>query len=140
MQALKLILNAMTISALNLASFVIGYFIFKLSGRMEQMPIQGTAAMVIGVALVLGWLVVFRKINRLKIEFDFIHVFLLVFLCTPVIFVPVHYLFTGYLTGIGNLFAIAAYQFPMNLLAFGIGAALIRQKEKGPQGALPEKS
>ena len=140
MQALKLILNALVIGSLNLVSFLIGFYIFKISGRVEQRVVQGTVAMIVAVTLVLVWLVVFRRFNRLKVEPDYIRVFLLVFFFTPVIFVPTHFLFTGYLTGIGNIVAIGAYQFPMNLLALAVGAAIIRRMEKGPRGALSIES
>ena len=136
MQAVKLILNALVIGALNLASFLIGFFIFKLAASGEQRLIQGAAAMIVGISLVVLWLVLFRKFNRLQVEFDYIRIFLLVFVCTPVIFVPLHYVMTGYLTGIGNLVAIAAYQFPMNVLALGISGAILRRMEKAPRGAL----
>ena len=129
MQNVKLVSNAFVIGALNLASFLIGFLIFRISATDEQRLVQGTAALLVSVGLVVLWLVAFRKINRLEVEYDFIKVFLLVFLCTPVIFVPVHVLATGYLTGIGNLVAVAAYQFPMNMLALVIGAALIRRQE-----------
>ena len=127
MHTVKLILNALVVGALNLASFVIGFFIFKLAPSGEQRLIQGAAAMIVGISLVVLWLVLFRKFNRLQVEFDYIKMFLLVFVCTPVIFVPVHYVMTGYLTGIGNILAIAAYQFPMNALALAISAAILRQ-------------
>lgn len=136
MQTVKLILNALVIGALNLASFVIGFWIFSLGGSEQQMLVQGTAALMIAVVLVVTWLVFFRRVNRLEVETDFIRVFLLVFPCTPVIFIPVHFLVTGYLTGFGNLVAIAAYQFIMNLLAVAIAAAVIRHKEKAPRGTL----
>jgi hypothetical protein len=131
MYAAKLILNATVIGVLNLAAFVIGFWIFRLSGSGEQRLVQGTAALVIAIGLVGGWLVLFRKFNRLKVEYDFIKVFLLAFPCTAIVFVPVHYLFTGYLTGIGNILAITAYQFPMNALALAISAAIIQRKGKG---------
>ena len=137
MHAVKLILNALVIGALNLASFLIGFFIFKLTASGDQRLVQGGAAMIVGISLVVIWLVLFRKFNRLQIEFDYIKVFLLVFVCTPVIFVPLHYVMSGYLTGIGNIIAIAAYQFPMNVLALAIGAALLRRMEKAPGGGLP---
>ena len=137
MQAVKLILNALVIGALNLASFLIGFFIFKLAASGEQRLIQGGSAMVVGISLVVLWLALFRKFNRLQVEFDYIKVFLLVFVCTPVIFVPVHYVMTGYLTGIGNILAIAAYQFPMNALALAIAAALVQRMKRAPRGALP---
>lgn len=136
MHAVKLVLNALMIGALNLASFVLGFWIFKLSASGAQRLVQGTAAMIIGVSLVVGWLVLFRKFNRLQVEFDFLKVFLLVFVLTPVLFVPVHYVLTGYLTGIGNIIAIGTYQFPMNALALTIGAALVKRREKTPQGGL----
>jgi len=82
------------------------------------------------------WLVLFRRSNRLKVEFNYIGVFLLVFVCTPIMFVPVHYLLTGYLTGVGNIMAIAAYQFPMNVFALAIAAAILRRMESAPKRAL----
>ena len=140
MHTAKLILNATVVGVLNLASFVIGFFIFRISGSGEQRLIQGTAAFVIAVTLVVVWLVVFRKFNRLNVTYDYIRVFLLAFPCTAAIFVPVHYVVTGYLTGIGNIIAIGFYLFPMNALALAIAAALIRRMEKAPRGALISES
>ena len=140
MQAAKLILNASMVGVLNLAAFVIGFLIYSISASGEQRLVQGTSAFVIAVALVVGWLVLFRTFNRLKIEYDYIKVFLLAFPCTALIFVPVHYLVTGYLTGIGNILAIAAYQFPMNALALAISAAIIQRKEKAPRGTLTSET
>jgi len=136
MHSVKLILNATMVGVLNLASFVIGFFIFRMSGSGEQRLIQGTAGFLIAVTLVVVWLVVFRKFNRLKVEYDYIRVFLLAFPCATVVFVLVHYVVTGYLTGIGNIVAIGAYLFPMNALALAIAAAIIRRMEKAPRGAL----
>lgn len=140
MHAAKLILNASMVGVLNLAAFVIGFLIFRISASGEQRLVQGSAAFVVAVVLVVGWLVLFRKSNRLKVEYDYILVFLLAFPCTALIFVPVHYLVTGYLTGIGNILAIAAYQFPMNALALAISAAIIQRKEKAPRGALTSET
>jgi len=140
MHTAKLILNATMVGVLNLASFVIGFFIFRISGSGDQRLIQGTAAFVIAVTLVVIWLVVFRKFNRLNVEYDYIRVFLLAFLCTAAVFVPVHYVVTGYLTGIGNIIAIGAYLFPINALALAVAAAIIRRMEKAPQGAFSAES
>ena len=137
MHAAKLISNATVIGVLNLAAFLIGFLIFSISASGEQRLVQGTAALVVGIALVVGWLVLFRKFNHLKVEFDFIKVFLLAFPFTAIVFVPIHFLFTGYLTGIGNILAVGAYQFPMNALALAISAAIIQRKEKAPRGGLP---
>jgi hypothetical protein len=136
----KLILNATVVGVLNLASSVIGFFIFRISGSGEQRLIQGTSAVLIAVTLVVTWLVVFRKFNRLNVEYDYIRVFLLAFPCTAAIFVPVHYVMTGYLTGIGNIIAIGFYLFPINAVALAIAAAIIRRMEKAPEGALALES
>ena len=140
MYSVKLILNATIVGVLNLASFVIGFFIFRISGSGEQRLIQGTAAFLIAVTLVVTWLVVFRKFNRLQVEYDYIRVFLLAFPCTAAIFVPAHYVVTGYLTGIGNIIAIGFYLFPMNAVALAVAAAIIRRMEKAPRGALIAES
>ena len=139
MNAAKLVLNALVIGVLNLTSFLVGFFLFRISATDEQRLVQGTAAIVVSVVLVVFWLVAFRKINRLEVEYDFIKVFFLVFPCTPLIFVPVHFLITGYLTGVGNLVAVAAYQFPMNLLALVVGAALIRRQQGLHGEGLPQE-
>ena len=130
MHAAKLVLNATVMGGLNLAAFVIGFWIFQISASGEQRLVQGTAAVVVGIGLVVGWLVLFRKFHRLKIEYDYIKVFLLAFPCTAILFVPIHFLVTGYLTGIGNILAIGAYQFPLNALALAISAAIVRRTEK----------
>ncbi len=130
MHAAKLVLNATVMGGLNLAAFVIGFWIFQISASGEQRLVQGTAAVVVGIGLVVGWLVLFRKFHRLKIEYDYIKVFLLAFPCTAILFVPIHFLVTGYLTGIGNILAIGAYQFPLNALALAISAAIVRRTKK----------
>jgi hypothetical protein len=140
MQTVKLILNATMVGVLNLAAFVIGFFIFRMSSSGEQILVQGTTALIVGVSLVVVWLVVFRNFNRLKVEYDYILVFLLAFPFTAVIFVPVHYVITGYMTGIGNIVVIGAYQFPMNVLALAIAAAILRRMEKAPRGALLQEN
>ena len=140
MHTVKLILNATMVSVLNLASLLIGFFIFRISGSGEQRLIQGTAAFIIAVTLVVTWLVVFRKFNRLNVEYDYIRVFLLAFPCAALVFVPVHFVITGYLTGIGNIVAIGFYLFPMNALALAVAAAFIKRMEKAPEGALQPES
>ncbi len=135
MHSVKLVLNAAVVGVLNLASFLVGFFIFRMSGSGDQRLIQGTAAFLIAVTLVVTWLVVFRKFNRLNVEFDYIRVFLLAFPCATVVFVPIHLVMTGYLTGIGNIVAIGFYQFPMNAVALAIAAAIIRRMENAPRGA-----
>jgi len=83
MKTIKLILNAVMVGVLNLAAFVIGFFIFRISSNGEQILVQGTIALIMGVSLVVFWLVVFRDFNRLKVEYDYILVFLLAFPLPP---------------------------------------------------------
>lgn len=44
--AVRLILNALVIGTLNLASFVIGFWIFRLGSSGKQILVQGTAAVI----------------------------------------------------------------------------------------------
>lgn len=48
-----------------------------------------------------------------------------------VLLVPAHYLATGYLTGLGNLVALAIYQLPVNTVALFLPAALARWPADG---------
>ncbi len=61
MHAAKLILNATVMGGLNLAAYVIGFWIFQISAGGEQLLVQGTAAVVVGIGLVVGWLLPLRQ-------------------------------------------------------------------------------
>jgi hypothetical protein len=130
METRKLALNSAVIAVLNLASFVIGFFVFRISGSSAQRIVQGTAAFLAAIALVTGWLILSRNFNGLSPGRDYPRIFLWAFPWAVVIFVPVHFLVTGYLTGFGNISAIAVYQFAMNALALTLAAAILRRMDK----------
>ncbi len=57
----------------------------------------------------------------------------------PLVFVPLHYVTQGYLTSIGNLIALAAFQIPVNcLVVFGLGGVL-RSRASASQGSARER-
>ncbi len=76
MHAAKLVLNATVMGGLNLAAFVIGFWIFQISASGEQRLVQGTAAVVVGIG--------FMNYSR-RVKPEPVAVFFAVFsICYPV--------------------------------------------------------
>lgn len=123
----KILLSALIISILNLASVVIGFTLYKLSGDAPQLLVQIPAALVSGILLVMVWVVGFRRVNGLKAPEDYMAVLLLAFPIGAAVFTGVHFVVTGYLTSFGNIGPIWGLQFAENMLALPLAVAFKRR-------------
>jgi len=92
----KILLSALIISVLNLASVVIGFTLYKLSGGAPQLLVQIPAAVVSGILLVAVWVIGFRRVNGLSAGEDYMAVLLLAFPIGAAVFTGVHFVITGY--------------------------------------------
>ena len=122
MQWSEILLSALVISVLNLASVVIGFLSYIFSGAEAQLLVQIPVSLISGVLLVIGWIVGFRRLHRLSAGEDFIAVMLVAYPMGAVIFTGVHYVVTGYLTSLGNIGPLWGLQLAENALALPVAS------------------
>ena len=134
----RLLLSALVIAVLNLASVVIGFMVHGLSGAGDQLAVQLPVAFLTGVGLVVVCVAFFDRYSGLREGADYMAVFLLVFPVGTAVFAVTHFIVTGYVTSIGNIvYGIPVY-FVENAIALPLGAALARRRRGWQDGATLE--
>ena len=121
-------ISSLAVAFLNLASIVIGFAIYFLSGVDSQLMVEVPTAFVLGIVLVIGWLAGLHRYLGLDPEEDFILVFFFAFPAGAVLFTIVHFIVAGYLTSAGNIVGIFALQGGENMVALPVAAALVRRR------------
>ena len=119
--------SASAIAVINLASIAVGFFAYSLIENSPQLLIRFSVGYSVGLAGVVGWLVLLRRWHTLVPGSDYMLVFLLSFPLGAVFFTGVHYAVTGYLTSFGNIGGAWAMQFAENVVALPIAAAILRR-------------
>ncbi len=114
----KIFLSSLIVSVLSLASVVIGFLSFKLTGAEHQLLVQIPITLTVGVLLVMMSVIWFRQAFGLEAGADKMAVILLALPLGAVVFTGVHYVVTGYLTSIGNIGPLLGLQFSVNMIAF----------------------
>jgi hypothetical protein len=133
---LKLILSAAVITMINKAGIASGFLIWYYSGTPNQLMVQVPLALTVSIGGTLFWLLRCERWHRLALERDAIYVFLLILPVGAFLFVPIHYLWTGYLTSFGNIIGGWMFAFLANVPAFALAASLWRRRESpGPRQA-----
>ena len=127
-RVLRLLLSAAVITFGNKAGIAAGFITWHYIGTANQLMIQVPLALAISVGVTMVWLLRFGRWHGLELERDAIYVFLLVFPVGAVLFVPIHYLFTGYLTSMSNVIASWIFAFMSNMPAFALAAQLWRRR------------
>ncbi|MBN1920097.1 MAG: hypothetical protein JW892_02535 [Anaerolineae bacterium] len=124
MEVLKLLIHGLGLAGINFAAVLLGFAVYFLLRPAPQLAVQlpvAIAASILGFAL---WVyiskVLFAARAMLEGWKDYLGVYLAAWLWSPLIFVPLHYLGTGYVTAFSNVIALWAFQAPVNLVALGI--------------------
>lgn len=128
MRTTRLLICAAGLSLVNLASVVLGFWLYKMVGGANQLAIQLPVALstgILGGALWLGLCGRFARIDPVR---DHVVVLLLAFPVAAAVFTPVHYAVTGYLTSFGNIVAVWFIQFAENIVAIPVASALARRR------------
>ncbi len=128
----KIFLCSLIVSVLSLASVVVGFLSFKLSGAEHQLLVQIPVTLAVGVLMIMGSVIWFRRAFGLEAGADKMAVILLALPLGAVVFTGLHYVMTGYLTSFGNIGPLWGLQFAENMFAFPLAAELekrmLRQK------------
>ena len=124
MRAKLVLLHAAVLAAVNLGSIIGGFMVYYLAPWDQQLAIQIPVALLLNTAAFVAWFALthrgrWRRL-ALREPVDLLSVFAVALLWTPLIFVPLHLVMSGYLTSVGNLLAGAFYQVAANLLVLPI--------------------
>ncbi|MBU2500280.1 hypothetical protein KJ682_03010 [bacterium] len=122
---------ALLVAVLNLASAVLGFWFFKLTGGSDQLLIQVPVTLISGITLVAP---VAGRIQRRHPRAEgsrFMAVFLLAFPLGGIAFTLFHFMVAGYLTSFGNIAALWMLQFAENVVALPLGVSLAHRKSVG---------
>ena len=131
MKMIRIGLNSFLLVVADIAGIGGGALVaFHVSGVSNQVWLQLPIAIVLSIVCFFAWMLLIhlfdlRRLQPLDAE-ELGACLVASMLWAPVIFVPLHYLTQGYLTGIGNLVALALYQLPVNMVAL-FGPSVLKQ-------------
>jgi hypothetical protein len=121
MRTVRVLLNGCFLAGTNFASILVGLIFYHLIKPANQIAVQLPIAMFLSVAVFVIWSLAIKKLSGGRLSVgrgaEPIQTYLLALFISPLIFVPVHYLATGYLTAFGNILGIWLFQAPTNILA-----------------------
>ena len=130
MRFAKLLSSATVLAAISLASVVVGLSAFKIIGNASRLAVQVPVAVILGVAGMVGWFHGLRRVHGLIPESDFVPSLLLGFPVSGLRVVGVHYLVTGYLTALGNIFGAWLVLFAEAPVAMPTASAIGRRRRE----------
>lgn len=116
----------------NIFAILAGFAITKVTPAIKQLTIQLPVA-------VLLTLIIFLLVEKLANRFSFLSfplqgkqswilTYLFSLVCTPFVFIPLHFLTQGYLTSFSNILAIWLFQLPVNFIAIFLTARCLKGK------------
>ena len=112
---------------------------FRILGVPNQVWLKLPIAVVVSVGCFCAWVLALRLLGWRRLQpgrsEELMACWAVSLAWAPLVFVPLHYFTQGYLTGIGNLVAMALYQLPVNALA--LLAASVLQKSRSAGGIQP---
>jgi hypothetical protein len=120
------------LTLVNIFAILAGFAIAIVTPAIKQLTIQLPVA-------VLFTLIIFllgeKLVNRspflsfqLQSKQSWILAYLFSLVCTPFVFIPLHYLTQGYLTSFSNILAIWLFQLPVNFIAIFLAARWLKGK------------
>lgn len=132
---MRTLLHSAVLALVNLLSGWIGFVAYTRFKPIDQVMVQAPITGVLSVALFVGWLAVYRRfeprVSQLKSTRDGLRTYVLAFMWGAFLFVPLHFLFTGHLTGVGNIAALWGLQLPINAVAIVVGMRVVHPRGFG---------
>jgi len=120
------------LTLVNIFAILAGFAIAIVTPAIKQLTIQLPVA-------VLFTLITYLLGEKLASRFSFLSVplqskqfwidtYLFALVCTPFVFIPLHFLTQGYLTSFSNILAIWLFQLPVNFIAIFLAARCLKGK------------
>lgn len=124
MKALKSVIHGLGLAGINFVAVLLGFGVYYLLRPVPQLAAQLPVAVIASILGFALWIyfskALFDTRAMLSDWRDYVGIYLATLLWSPLIFVPLHYLGTGYVTAFSNVMALWAFQVPVNLIALGI--------------------
>lgn len=127
----QVVIHGGVLAVIDILSILLGFVVYVIvrpaPQLMVQVPIAGASAVVLFVL----WVLAIERRERRSARYhrwEWVLIGLGSLVIAPVLFVPLHYIGRGYLTGWGNLIALWIFQIPVNLIAL-LAAARISGRQ-----------
>lgn len=132
---MRAMLHSAVLAVVNLFSCLIGYLVYSHLRPSDQLMVQVPITTILSVALFVAWLAATQRFAVSSLPLpdvrDGLRTYALAFGWAAVLFIPLHLLFTGYLTGAGNIAALWGLQLPINAVAIVVGMKVVRPGRSG---------
>ena len=125
MKFARIALHGVVLTSINIVSIVAGFLAYQYLFR-HQHPIQIQVPVALAVTSLgfLFWKMLVRVSGKVSIMMngfpEYFAVYCVAFIWTPVLFIPAHRVFAGYVTAPGNILAIWMFQMWANALALAV--------------------
>ncbi len=133
MKTIRLLLNSLALSLIDIGAVLAGFGIYTLARPAPQRAVQIPVAALIAVLSFVLWSLLAEQWSRQRLSLRAISepagTWLLALLWTPTLFVPLHYLGRGYLTSWANIWNLWLFQMPVNILALVLAWRLMKAKQ-----------
>lgn len=135
---LRVLANGLVLTLANIGGVVLGFVLFYRIPVAERIPFQLATAFAFTVLAFLAWrYLIARHAVCLSLRhgdgYGLPNEFVLAFLAAPllvvVVFVPVHYVISGYVTSFANLVCAWGFQLPANALALLIASRICKRPD-----------
>ena len=117
----RAILHGFVLAVITIVALMVGFAVYNLVGLRNQIAVQVLTAGVVCVVVFAVWGFVVHRLSRGSLSLGDLRelgvAYAAALLWAPVLFVPVHYITQGYLTGFGDILSTWLFQVPFNLLA-----------------------
>ncbi|MBE0411987.1 MAG: hypothetical protein IBX69_19845 [Anaerolineales bacterium] len=115
-------MHGFVLAGIHIFSILAGFGIYALTRWGNQIAVQLPVAVLISISTFLGWLWVLDRTPAKRLNLSsregLVGALLTSMVWAPVLFIPLHYFTQGYLTSIGNILAIWAFQLPVNIIIY----------------------
>ena len=130
MQASRIV-HAGALAIANLSGLWFGFVAFVLIGTTNQIGIQLPVAVVVSLAAFVIWVKLVNAFGPPRFRYfsrsDGPWVYCLAPVLAAVVFVPLHFATTGYLTAFSNVLALWGFQFVSNMFVVVAAAHFVRE-------------
>ena len=131
MKTFRITLHSLVLVIADIAGIAAGALAaFRILGVPNQVWLQLPIAVLLSLGCFCVWILLLRMLGWRGLQptgsRELVACWAVSLGWAPLVFVPVHYLTQGYLTGAGNLVALALYQLPVNALAL-FGASFLQK-------------
>jgi hypothetical protein len=129
---LTIALHSLVLAVANLGSILVGFAAYGVAGSVNQIAVQVPVAVVLTVVGFSLWLVMCHRAGQLTIDVeaaaDATWIYLLAVPWAIALFTPLHFVTQGYLTSLGNIFAVVVFQGVVNIITVPVAVALVRAR------------